>query len=429
MRTANLRQDMTRFMRRRALLVLPLSVIAGVTALVACANNESSSSEPDSANVIPDASPPDLDAGLDANVDGDADAGCVEGDPNCTTKVVSCDEVEWCMAATPLSVLKTFTAVWGTSKTDVWAIGSGGTIYHYDGTQWVDTPSGVFNTLYGIWGSSANDIWVVSDPMTVLHGTGFKNGTATWELVPTGFSKWNTTFLRAVWGTSPDDVRFGGRAYDISNNELEIYTTGHQLLKKTNGDGSIGFKTIEGTPTVYSYWGSSATDVWMAADNHIYASSERGLIMHGTPRPDPKPSSDPLSTVEDPLLWAKVDSQSNLTLESIWGSSKDDIWAVGGNGAIRNYKTGDVRFEKVESGTIANLHAVWGSGPNDIWAVGDTGTILHYDGKTVTPSTVQLPVGRKPNLYGVWGSGADDVWVVGDGIALHYTGNKTGGAK
>lgn len=419
MKTANL--------RTRTLLVLPLAALAGVMALVACAGDESSA-PPATNNVVPDATA-DLDAGSDANVDGDADAGCTEGDPDCITKVVSCDEVAFCMVATPLSVLKTFTAVWGTSKSDVWAIGSGGTIYHYDGTQWVDTPSGVFNTLYGIWGSSANDIWVVSDPMTVLHGTGFKNGTATWDRVSTGFSEWNTTFLRAVWGTSPDDVRFGGRAYDISIGDLDVYTTGHQLLKKTNDDGSIGFKMIEGTPTVYSYWGSSATDVWMAADNRVYASSERGLIMHGTPRPDPKPSDDPYSTVEDPLIWAKVDSQSNLTLESIWGSSKDDIWAVGGNGAIRNYKTGDVRFEKIESGTIANLHAVWGSGPNDIWAVGDTGTILHYDGTSFTPSTLQLPVGRKPNLYGVWGSSADDVWVVGDGVALHYTGKKAGGAK
>lgn len=417
MKTACLRKHAT-----RTLLVLPLASLAGVMALVACAGDESSAPT-STGNYIPEASTPDLDGGNDADADGDAEAGCVEGDPDCTTKVVSCDEVEWCMVATPLSVLKTFTAVWGTSKTDVWAIGSGGTIYHYDGTQWVDTPSGVFNTLYGIWGSSANDIWVVSDPQTVLHGTGFQGGTATWEKVPTGFQPYNTSFFRAVWGTNTEDVRIGGRAYDLDNPdwENEIYA-GHQIMKTTLEDGTQGWKQIPGTPTVYSYWGSSATDVWMAADNRVYAASERGLIMHGSPRPDAGPA-------DDPLVWTKVDSQSNLTLESIWGSSKDDIWAVGGNGAIRNYKTGDVRFAMIESGTIANLHAVWGSGPNDIWAVGDTGTILHYDGTSFTPSTLQLPVGRKPNLYGVWGSSADDVWVVGDGVALHYTGKKTGGAK
>jgi len=70
------------------------------------------------------------------------------------------------------------------------------------------------------------------------------------------------------------------------------------------------------------------------------------------------------------------------------------------------------------------LHAIWGSGPNDIWVVGDSGTVLHYDGTSFEPSTVQLPLGRKPNLYGVWGSSANDVWIVGDGVALHYTGPK-----
>ena len=72
------------------------------------------------------------------------------------------------------------------------------------------------------------------------------------------------------------------------------------------------------------------------------------------------------------------------------------------------------------------LSSVWGSGPKDIGAVGDTGTILHYDGTAFTPSTVQLPLGRKPNLRGVWGSGPNDVWIVGDGVVLHYTGPNAG---
>src|SRR5690349_8828347 len=49
---------------------------------------------------------------------------------------VSCDSVDWCTVPTPMSARWSFTSVWGTSKTDVWAVGSGGTILRYDGAAW-----------------------------------------------------------------------------------------------------------------------------------------------------------------------------------------------------------------------------------------------------------------------------------------------------
>ena len=41
---------------------------------------------------------------------------------------------------------------------DVFAVGAGGIILHYDGTSWTSMTSGVTNTLYGIGGKAVSDI-------------------------------------------------------------------------------------------------------------------------------------------------------------------------------------------------------------------------------------------------------------------------------
>ncbi|MBX3252334.1 MAG: hypothetical protein KF901_34490, partial [Myxococcales bacterium] len=168
---------------------------------------------------------------------------------------------------------------------------------------------------------------------------------------------------------------------------------------------------------VRGIWGSSATDVWMVVDNSATNPWEQGMTLHGT-----GPSAAELS-------FTPVDSRSAVGLNAVWGSSANDVWAVGELGTIRRIVAGDARWRLVTSPTTARLRSVWGSGPKDVWAVGQAGTILHYDGTSWTSSVAALPVGPKPELYGVWGSGADDVWIVGDGIILHSTGKKAGGGS
>jgi hypothetical protein len=338
--------------------------------------------------------------------------------------VVGCATVAWCSVPNDVSPFHLLTSVWGTSSTDVWAVGSGGTIIHYDGVKWVRTPTGLQNTFFGIWGSGPNDIWAVSSTQVLLHSTGFQGAATQWENLPAPNPEYNSVFIRAVWGSSKADVRIGGRAFDLALPE-DPFGTGDQFVRSKAEDGGVTWRALPGTHTVTSIWGSSATDVWMTADNSVYVGYERGMTLHGTP----SDAGADASGTEDPLTWTEVDSQSSLTLASVWGSSASDVWAVGALGTIRRITPGDIRWQKIESKTTVDLHAVWGAGPNDVWAVGDTGTILHYDGTSFEPSTAQLPLGQKPNLHGVWGTGPNDVWIVGDGVILHYTGPKAGGSK
>ena len=167
--------------------------------------------------------------------------------------------------------------------------------------------------------------------------------------------------------------------------------------------------------TVLAIWGTSSSDLWVSLDNGNEEPWARGTLAHGV-----------ASAPGEPLVWTPVDSKSNAPLESLWGSSANDVWAVGDRGEIRRF-SGGTSFAVVDGvPTTESLHGVWGSGPKDVWVVGDAGTILHFDGATWTKATAAFPLGKKPDLRGVWGSGPNDVWVVGDAFALHFTGKKAG---
>jgi len=176
--------------------------------------------------------------------------------------------------------------------------------------------------------------------------------------------------------------------------------------------------------TVTGIWGSSPDDVWILVDNRRTNGNYQGSAIEAGKTMRGRPAAPGVDTKGDKLAWTVVDSQATVVLRGIWGSSADDVWAVGDHGTIRRFQANDLRWQIIDSPTNANLRAIWGTGPRDIWVVGDDGTILHWDGLEFTASTAQLPQGNEPSLYGIWGSSADDVWVVGEHTVLHYEGAK-----
>ncbi|MBK6535930.1 MAG: hypothetical protein IPF99_42285 [Deltaproteobacteria bacterium] len=67
--------------------------------------------------------------------------------------------------------LSTLYGVWGAAPNDVWAVGEGGTILHWDGARWSSIPSNTTATLRSVWGASAGDVWAVGDNGTAVHYT------------------------------------------------------------------------------------------------------------------------------------------------------------------------------------------------------------------------------------------------------------------
>jgi hypothetical protein len=109
-----------------------------------------------------------------------------------------------------------------------------------------------------------------------------------------------------------------------------------------------------------------------------------------------------------------MSSGTSYYLYGVWGSSDNDVYAVGWKGTILHYDGS--AWSTMRSGG-GYLVGVWGSSGGDVYAVGESGTILHYDGSAW--STMRS--GTSSYLSGVWGSSGSDVYAVGEsGTILHY---------
>ena len=94
---------------------------------------------------------------------------------------------------------QTLYGVWGSSPSDIFAVGEDGTILHYDGTRWWPQTSSTSKTLYAVGGTSATDVYAVGARGTIVHYDGSRWQTATPYMGP-------EYDLRAVWAASPADV-------------------------------------------------------------------------------------------------------------------------------------------------------------------------------------------------------------------------------
>jgi hypothetical protein len=271
--------------------------------------------------------------------------------------------------------------IWGTSASDVWAVGSGGTILHYNGTIWSSVASGTTEDLFGVWGTSATDVWAVGSGKTFLH----YNGT-TWLSVST----------ETLWG------QFGGIAYSVwGTSASDVWAVGDfGTILHYNGTtwSSVPSATMQ---NLISVWGSSASDVWIVGNDQMLHYIGTSYNYNGT-------------------SWRSVMAGPGLWFQAVWGSSASDVWVVGiQDFPVMNHYDG-TSWSSVSIGATKN-YGVWGASASDVWAVGDagghiTGTILHYNGTTWS----SVSIGTTQPLRGVWGTSSSNVWAIGfGGTILH----------
>ena len=255
-------------------------------------------------------------------------------------------------------------AVWGSSGSDVFAVGERGTILHYDGSAWSAQESGTTLNLNGVWGSSGSDVFAVGLGGTILR----YDGTA-WSapaIVP-------DVCLGDVWGSSGSDV------YAFGSGGFLRYDGATWSVLATPA-GIVG-----GYPGCGRLWGSSPTDVfgvgyWVYRFNGATWSGAVADPVHG----DSVWGSawnDVFVVGEcvfhyDGSTWSTHVPCDDWNRYGIWGSSADNVFTVGRTGGISRYD-GSV-WTAQNSGTKVGLHAVWGSSATSIFAVGEGGTIVRY---------------------------------------------------
>jgi len=273
---------------------------------------------------------------------------------------------DWTSMPTPAGTSFHLNAVWGTSESDVFAVGTNGTILHYDGFEWTAMTSGTTQPLYAIWGTSGTDIFAVGTG-TILHYNGFA-----WSPMTAG-TAWD---INGVWGNSGSDV------FAVGDNKILHY------------DGNAGKLWTEMASV-----GVSLKGVWGTSGSNVFAVGTNGTILHYNGN-----------------AWTDMSWPTYSYLNGVWGSSGSDVFVVGGNGTILHYD--GIAWESMSSGTTLGFEEVWGNSGCNVFAVGLIGTIMRYNGRDWTP----MSSGTTERLWGVGGN-SERIFAVGNNktILLHYT--------
>lgn len=142
----------------------------------------------------------------------------------------------------------------------------------------------------------------------------------------------------------------------------------------------------------------------------------------------------PLEPGRRDYVW-KVDTMYSPPegfIEDIWGSSPNDVWAVGGGtGIYQLFHYNGVKWETVPW-TGGDLRSINGFAPNNVWAGGTDGKIYHFDGSRWSLAYRYRPEDTSgSDINDIWGTAPNNLYVTGvtlypedrfRGFLLHYNG-------
>ncbi|MCA9563022.1 MAG: hypothetical protein KC561_06010 [Myxococcales bacterium] len=198
----------------------------------------------------------------------------------------------------------------------------------------------------------------------------------------------------SIWGRSATEVYLVGGQPD--DGRAFVYD-GTQLDELTLPDG----------PQVYWVHGTSQT-TWFVGDD--------GLALRST----------------DGQTFEVVETPTDQPLWGVWAAAEDDIWAVGGDArltqepAVLLHWDGQSWTEQALPELDRDgpaLFKVWGTSADNVYAVGSRGVLLHYDGSQWT----QELAGTAEDLISLWGNGPDNIMVAGgraNGVVARWNGTE-----
>ncbi len=163
-----------------------------------------------------------------------------------------------------------------------------------------------------------------------------------------------------------------------------------------------------------SVWGSSATDVWVGGARDVAGA----LVYH-----------------YDGTSWTRLDTTGlNWDVWWLWGDGAGTLFMAGSQGNVARVDIATSTITTEVLGDAAYTYfGTWGTSANDVWAVGGDilgdlpGAIYHFDGVAwslaANASTRSDGVSQR-DAFKVWGRSATDVFVVGTGsLTMHWDGS------
>jgi hypothetical protein len=202
-----------------------------------------------------------------------------------------------------------FSAVWGSGPLDVFAVGGTGLVYHYTGS-WQSVPNPMASDtgsrwLTAVWGTSATNVYAVGERSSGTVSAMRYDGIS-WTAVSIG------NRLRGIWGTGPADiyaVGYNGGVFHFDGNAWTSVSVGvtwafHEVW---GTDPANVFAVGEGLHAVMHFNGTAwspldvgttpLTSLWGAPTGQAFATGGSNAIVRFSttlPRPDGGACSSPL---------------------------------------------------------------------------------------------------------------------------------------
>jgi hypothetical protein len=201
--------------------------------------------------------------------------------------------------------------------------------------------------------------------------------------------------LLSAWGTGPSDVyAVGGPLGNTGYLAIVLHFDGQTWHELPAGGGD----------TFWWVYGSGASDVWMVG--------EKGRITHW-----------------DGMAFTEPARVTTATVYGVWAASPTDAWAVGGTPEGGTGAPNDVLLHWDGTAWSASplpqilgrtLFKVWGTSSDNLYAVGEAGTVWHKKGATWTLES--NPPLAQGTLFTVFGCSASEVYAVGGRDVLRSDG-------
>ncbi|MBL8635081.1 MAG: hypothetical protein JNM40_17770 [Myxococcales bacterium] len=290
---------------------------------------------------------------------------------------------QWCWYH-PLPQGQSLYGIWGTSASDIWAVGDAGTAMHYDGQSWSLQNSGTKNALNGVWSAIPNSAWVVGDTGTALHWDGSKfvsetSGTA--------------NHLNSVWGSSD------GKLVAVGAQGTILQRNGTAWSPQSSGV----------TTNLYRVNGSDEQNIWVVGQTNT--------VLKG-----------------NGSSWMKQPSPGLGPLADVWTSGPSDVWAVGGTSSL---DCGVARWDGAAWATSnackLGLRALWGYAGREVWVAGAEKLVTRFPGADLSkPSTRDIlgdGITNVPTYNAAWGPSAGEVYLATDGGTIIRTVSDTRGTQ
>jgi hypothetical protein len=310
----------------------------------------------------------DTDGDADADMDADADADADTDNP-----------LMWIDRR-----IETSATLYGvyTGGTGAWVVGTDATVWRIESGAATPLSTDLDDSidLQGIWGTgdgTTTELWAVGTSGTILQ---YLNGEfESWDIGTATFQDVDgpsDTQLTAVgWGgvynQSGADWNYqnAGGSYRLASvrigtsTDIAVGDAGVILTRPKGGEWSIvsvtGTSGSAITRDLHAVHGETDDDVWVVGED--------ATILHW-----------------DGSAWTQIGEDLIPTTGTLWGvySTSGEVFAVGNNGValVGNETDG---FATLNTGVDANLYAVYGSSAENVWAVGNRGQVLRYTGEPV----------------------------------------------